>query len=116
MGFLRVAAARRTDFRRVVGRLLEECPRAGIPDLLNALVAEGERVHGEWMGFLRVSAPRRGEVKALVRMLVERDASSGVPDLLNALVANGETVRVVYSTGNWLDIDSLADLVVAGSF
>ena len=75
-----------------------------------------ERVHGEWMGFLRVSATRRSELTALVQSLVESDPQSGVPDLLNALVARGAGVRVVYSTGNWLDIDSVADVVVAGSF
>jgi phosphoenolpyruvate phosphomutase len=75
-----------------------------------------ERVHGEWMGFLRVRAARRREVERIVHGMMERDPRSGVPDLLNALVARGDTVRVVYSTGNWLDIDSLADLVLAGSF
>ena len=36
--------------------------------------------------------------------------------LLAALAADGESIRVVYTTGHWLDIDSLEDLVAAGSF
>jgi phosphoenolpyruvate phosphomutase len=39
-----------------------------------------------------------------------------IPDLVNALVRSGRKVRVLYTTGNWLDIDSLDDLVLAGRF
>jgi phosphoenolpyruvate phosphomutase len=74
------------------------------------------RIHGEWMGFLRVSHARRRDFLAMVDRLLQQHPRSGMPDLLNALVAAGEPIRVVYGTGNWLDIDSLADLVVAGSF
>jgi len=74
------------------------------------------RIHGEWMGFLRVSHARRRDFAAAVDRLMQQDPRSGMPDLLNALVGAGESIRVVYGTGNWLDIDSLADLVVAGSF
>ena len=74
------------------------------------------RVHGEWMGFLRVSRERRRDFSAAVDRLLRENPRSSMADLLNALVAAGESVRVVYGTGNWLDIDSLADLVVAGSF
>ncbi len=74
------------------------------------------RIHGEWMGFLRVAASRRTDFTRLVdEMIVERPRAS-MRDLLNALVAAGERVCVVYGTGNWLDIDSLDDLVVGGSF
>ncbi len=74
------------------------------------------RIHGEWMGFLRVSRARRADFAALVASLLQRDPHAGMTDLLNALVAAGEPVHVVYGTGNWLDIDSLADLVAAASF
>jgi phosphoenolpyruvate phosphomutase len=39
-----------------------------------------------------------------------------IPDLMNGLVARGHRVRVFYTTGNWLDIDSLEDVVLAGRF
>jgi phosphoenolpyruvate phosphomutase len=74
------------------------------------------RIHGEWMGFLRVSHARRRDFSDAVDHLLRQNPRSGMPDLLNALVAAGEPIHVVYGTGNWLDIDSLADLVVAGSF
>ena len=77
---------------------------------------EPERVHGEWMGFLRVAARRRADFGRVLAAVAARDARAGMPDLLNALVAEGERVRVIYSTGNWLDIDSLDDLVLGGSF
>ena len=36
--------------------------------------------------------------------------------LLNRLAANGRRVRVVYTSGNWLDVDSLEDVVNAAGF
>ena len=36
--------------------------------------------------------------------------------LLNELVQQGEQIRVVYTTGHWLDVDSLEDVVAAGRF
>jgi phosphoenolpyruvate phosphomutase len=37
-------------------------------------------------------------------------------DLLNRLVQAGEEVRVLYTVGNWIDIDSVEDLVMAAKF
>ena len=36
--------------------------------------------------------------------------------LFEALVGKGQRIRVVYTTGHWLDVDSLDDLVAAGAF
>jgi phosphoenolpyruvate phosphomutase len=36
--------------------------------------------------------------------------------LLTELVARGEKLRVVYTTGHWLDVDSVADVIAAGRF
>ncbi len=87
---------------------------------LNRLIhdrVEG-RVHGEWMGFLKVA---KGSFAVFQQAVAEilaapngRDAK--IPDLLNALVAGGYNVTVLYTTGNWLDIDSLDDVVLAGMF
>jgi phosphoenolpyruvate phosphomutase len=74
------------------------------------------RIHGEWMGFLRVAAARRQDFTRLVECVLNQNSRASMRDLLNALVARGERVRVAYGTGNWLDIDSLDDLVVGGSF
>ena len=37
-------------------------------------------------------------------------------DLLTELVKRGEEIRVIYTTGCWLDVDSLEDVLAAGSF
>ena len=37
-------------------------------------------------------------------------------DHVNALIGRGHRVRVVYTTGHWLDVDSLDDILAAGSF
>ena len=39
-----------------------------------------------------------------------------LPDLLNNLIESGKTVRVVYTTGHWLDVDSVSDVVTSSSF
>jgi phosphoenolpyruvate phosphomutase len=80
------------------------------------LALDEANIHGEWMGFLRVAGPRRRDLRTIIQQLLADNPRAAMSDLLNALVARGEPVRVVYGTGNWLDIDSLGDLVLAGSF
>jgi phosphoenolpyruvate phosphomutase len=77
-----------------------------------------DRIHGEWMGFLRVAAAAMPRFR---RMVLEQ---AGMPanrraklhHLLTTLAEGGERVRVLYTTGHWLDVDSLEDVVAAGSF
>jgi len=80
-------------------------------------IPEGER-HGEWMGFLRVHARALPRLRTVVREMAAQPASrqAKLHHLLSELLARGERIRVVYTTGHWLDVDSLADLVAAGSF
>ncbi len=75
-------------------------------------------INGEWTGLIRIAqsaVPRfREKVAALA---AEPDMQKGkLHHLLAALATDGEEIRVIYTTGNWLDIDSLDDLVAAGSF
>lgn len=74
--------------------------------------------HGEWMGFLKVSAralPRlRKAVSEMAALPAHRTAK--LHHLLTELVRRGEKIRVVYTTGHWLDVDSLADVLAAGRF
>lgn len=107
---------RRADYVRCSGPHTRSGDSQGIELREVAAVMEEKRIHGEWMGFLRVGAARRRDLSALVHEVLLRHPRGGIPDLLNALVARGESVRVVYGTGNWLDVDSLADVVAAGSF
>ena len=74
--------------------------------------------HGEWTSHLRVAAAALPRFRALVAELAADPVNrrSKLHLLLSELVGRGETVRVVYTTGHWLDVDSLDDLVAAGSF
>jgi len=80
-------------------------------------IAEGE-CHGEWMGLVRVSARALPRLREIVRTMAAQPEHrrAKLHHLLSALVAAGERVRVVYTTGHWLDVDSLADVVAAGRF
>ena len=77
-----------------------------------------DRIHGEWMGFLKVSAAALPRFRSLVAGLAAKpeNRKAKLHQLLTELVRNGERVRVIYTTGHWLDIDSLEDVVAAGSF
>ncbi|MGD8619020.1 MAG: phosphoenolpyruvate mutase [Gammaproteobacteria bacterium] len=74
--------------------------------------------HGEWMGFIKISHGALPGVKALVNELIAdaENRSAKLPVLVNALISRDRPVRVLYTTGHWLDIDSLADVVEAGNF
>jgi len=80
-------------------------------------ISEAE-CHGEWMGFLKVSASALPRLRAVVREMAGAPANrrAKLHHLLTELVARGEKVRVVYTTGHWLDVDSLADVLAAGRF
>ena len=75
-------------------------------------------IHGEWMGFLKVGAEKLPAVKQIVAELLAKPENRKIKllRLLNELVQRGHPVRVLYTTGHWLDIDSLDDVVNAGSF
>ncbi len=87
------------------------------------LTAAGEdladaRINGEWMGIMRVSAAAlpafRDHVNKLAAYPANRTAK--LHQLLNAIVTDGGDVRVIYTTGHWLDIDSVEDVLAAGNF
>lgn len=77
-----------------------------------------ERIHGEWMGFLRVTAAAMPRFRAVVADLAAKPENrlANLHQLLTSLAESGERVRVLYTTGHWLDVDSLEDVVAAGSF
>ena len=75
-------------------------------------------IHGEWMGFLRVTAAAMPRFRAVVlnQAGVPANRRAKLHHLLTTLAEGGERVRVLYTTGHWLDVDSLEDVVAAGSF
>jgi phosphoenolpyruvate phosphomutase len=80
-------------------------------------IPEGQR-HGEWMGLLKVSAEGLPVLRAVVSEIaaVPENRLTKLHFLLDELVRRGHRVRVVYTTGHWLDVDSLDDILAAGSF
>ncbi len=75
-------------------------------------------IHGEWMGFLKVSAKGFPIIKTALDKLLSNPEQQQfkMPDLINLLIEDGNTIRVIYTTGHWLDIDAVEDLVAAGDF
>ena len=103
------------------------CSRPFTRDLLDDepafLVRLGEdvpknQVNGEWIGLGRLSA-RGSETVRNELDAMRADGSlprASLPELMTRLVEGGHAVRVVYVTGQWLDVDVAADLVTADKF
>jgi len=92
----------------------------GEPVRLKRMAADlpPEERHGEWIGLLKI-APRAWNAvhEATADLLAQ--AKGGRPQvsaLLNRLAAAGLDVQVTYTAGNWLDVDSLYDVIQAGKF
>jgi phosphoenolpyruvate phosphomutase len=70
------------------------------------------------MGFLKIGPNAQAAVHKKVDLLLKspdnRRAQMSV--LMNSLIAEGSTIEVIYTTGHWLDVNSLADVVKAGTF
>ncbi|MGE0029875.1 MAG: phosphoenolpyruvate mutase [Steroidobacteraceae bacterium] len=77
-----------------------------------------DRIHGEWMGFLRVASGSLPKFRAVVAALVASPAyrQAKMLAVLAGLMRQGERIRVIYTTGHWLDVDSLEDVLAASEF
>lgn len=77
-----------------------------------------KKIHGEWMGLLLVRAGALSRFREAVEKMAAAPEyrRAKLHHLLNELVQQGEQIRVVYTTGHWLDVDSLEDVVAAGRF
>jgi phosphoenolpyruvate phosphomutase len=76
-------------------------------------------IHAEWMGLMKVSSEGARILSALLTRLAADPAklrTMNLAALLRELLAEGKEIRVIYGSGNWLDIDSVEDLLAAGSF
>jgi len=74
--------------------------------------------HGEWMGFFKVSKKALPVFKNTVSGLMNDpiNKTAKMPILINQMIKNGETIKVLYTSGHWLDIDTPTDVVHAGNF
>ncbi len=78
-----------------------------------------EEVHGEWMGVVKLSPAGTKLVRDKLASLAgepDRLRTLKLPDLLQLLIADGAKVRVIYTSGHWLDVDSVEDVVVGAAF
>lgn len=74
-------------------------------------------ITGEWTGIFKMSANGASAVREILGTLSEKElASLKIPDLLKRLVKEGREVRVVYTRGGWLDVDTLGDVLKGSSF
>ena len=75
-------------------------------------------IDGEWMGVAKFSKniiPAINESMNKMRKETDFNAAK-FHHLFTHLVSEGIKVKVVYTTGHWLDIDTLEDLLRAGNF
>jgi phosphoenolpyruvate phosphomutase len=77
-----------------------------------------DQIDGEWMGFLKISASAKPELRLAIASMLENpdNRRAKLFNLLMELLNRGNEVQVMYTTGHWLDIDTIDDLVEAGSF
>ena len=77
-----------------------------------------ESIHGVWMGFFKVSPNAVSDITEIIVDLLAKPANrkAGIPQLLQELLKREYPLRVLYTAGHWLDINSLEDVVQAGTF
>ncbi len=77
-----------------------------------------DSIHGVWMGFLKLSPNAAAMVDQLLLEILARPGNrkASIPQLLQELISRDYPIRVLYTVGHWLDINSLDDVVQAGNF
>ena len=77
-----------------------------------------DSTHGVWMGFLKVSAPALATVQDILEEMLASPANrhNRMDHLFQALLERNHSIRVLYTVGHWLDINSLDDVLQAGTF
>ncbi len=75
-------------------------------------------IHGEWMGIVRFANSALPAVRDLIDEMASDPANRAAKlhHLFDELVRRGHRIRVIYTTGHWLDVDSLDDVLAAGAF
>ncbi|MGP0593896.1 phosphoenolpyruvate mutase [Nitrospira sp. T9] len=77
-----------------------------------------DMIHGVWMGFFKVSAQGVTQLQEILTELLAdpNHRKAGMAILFQELLRRNYPIRVLYTVGHWLDINSLDDVVEAGSF
>ena len=77
-----------------------------------------DMIHGVWMGFFKVSPQGITQLQEILSGLLADPIhrKAGMARLFQELLRRNYPIRVLYTVGHWLDINSLDDVVQAGSF
>ena len=77
-----------------------------------------DMIHGVWMGFFKVSTQGITQLHEILTGLLADPIhrKAGMATLFQELLRRNYPIRVLYTVGHWLDINSLDDVVQAGSF
>ncbi|MCB9775815.1 MAG: phosphoenolpyruvate mutase [Nitrospiraceae bacterium] len=77
-----------------------------------------DMIHGVWMGFFKVSAQGVTQLHEILTELLAdpKHRKAGMAILFQELLRRNYPIRVLYTVGHWLDINSLDDVVEAGNF
>ena len=79
------------------------------------LPADGD-TDAEWMGMLKVKSDNREFFLQKVEEIIKANSKAQIPDLINTILDSKKNVNVIYTSGHWIDIDSLEDLMKASYF
>lgn len=73
---------------------------------------------GEWIGLVKLSTYGSKLIQTELSAMHSDGSylSASLPDLFNRLVDHGHTLKVVYITGHWLDVNDAFDLAKARNF
>ena len=78
-----------------------------------------EELCGIWTGLFKVSESGLEMLKKALHQLMQEEEMherGRMPDLINRLVGQGHTIRVMYISGHWLDVDEIKDMIQAAQF
>ena len=77
-----------------------------------------DSIHGVCMGFLKVSSKTCEQVQEILEYLLTdpRNGKAVMSQLYQELLRRNFSIRVLYTMGHWLDINSLDDIIQAGEF
>jgi phosphoenolpyruvate phosphomutase len=75
------------------------------------------KIHGEWIGLVKTNARGSTRLRAALDSLANKPdfRTLRLDDLFRQLLAQGQTIRVLYITGHWLDVDNPEQLAAANA-
>ena len=78
-----------------------------------------ELIHGEWTGFLKLSDQGASFLSDLLERMSANVAvlkSMNMAGLLKQILDSGKEIQVIYTSGGWLDIDTIEDVIAGSAF